>query len=165
MAPREHCIVYPQLDRAKLSKYVALGFQCRATTSCIHNGLVGLQVDEKDSEIIPASLPHHAAHIFHSIHSSSIYRIISMTESNDVQPQDIEGPQQSQSTLDASQATGPANNTTAKLVQRCLAIVEQQRRGEIRTSEATWCFLGELPASEEGESALEQYVEMCVEMD
>ncbi|KIJ28300.1 hypothetical protein M422DRAFT_270448 [Sphaerobolus stellatus SS14] len=87
-----------------------------------------------------------------------------MTGPNDVVPLTSEG-SHSQSTLDSSSVTRPLDDATNNLVQSCLNIIERRRKGEIRTSEATRLLLGVLPSSEDGERALEQYVEMCVEMD
>ncbi|KIJ29646.1 hypothetical protein M422DRAFT_268989 [Sphaerobolus stellatus SS14] len=70
-----------------------------------------------------------------------------------------------QSTLRSSQASGSTDDTATGLVRKCLSIVECRRKGEICTSEAISLLLGELPASEDGERALEQYIDMCVEID
>ncbi|KIJ29250.1 hypothetical protein M422DRAFT_268529 [Sphaerobolus stellatus SS14] len=87
-----------------------------------------------------------------------------MTGPSDATPFTSEG-SHSQSTLDSTQAPRSLDNTTNNLVQRCLGIIEQWGKGEIRTSEATRLLLGVLPGSEDGAQALEQYVEMCVKMD
>ncbi|KIJ57303.1 hypothetical protein M422DRAFT_238897, partial [Sphaerobolus stellatus SS14] len=100
------------------------------------------------------SLPRRTPTFFALVTLMSIYRFIFMPGSNDNVSQEIEE-SASQSTLDANQAPESSILASADLVRRCLAIVERRRKGEIRTSEATRLFLGELPATDEGERALE----------
>ncbi|KIJ53336.1 hypothetical protein M422DRAFT_242478 [Sphaerobolus stellatus SS14] len=54
---------------------------------------------------------------------------------------------------------------STEVVRQCLAVVERQQKGKIDTGKAGVLFFDIIPASEEGDRVLQEYLCMCAEVD